>query len=355
MFRLAKKIDRRRAFTLVELLVVIAIIGVLVALLLPAVQAAREAARRAKCSNNLKQIGLGLLNHESTFQRLPPGVAASGRWSYTSHLPQLKYYEFVYFLHVILPQMEQQQYHDAIGGPQFLTAGNPWEGATVFNKLTSVPLPVLLCPSDAQTTGLVIATPTLKLPKSNYLGFFSGLTTGDATVNEAGVNVGVQIPVVPLPNSRAAVFGYGQGTKLSQIQDGTSNTVAVAEYLRGIAETDNRGNFWTNQAGCQFLQANTGPNSTAPDNLVSWHDGFCPPGSKHNQPHLNLPCAPGPGMGQGDYAAARSRHPGGVLGVYCDGHVQFINNNIHSTAVAPYGVWQRSVWIADGEAGSGSF
>lgn len=341
----------RRGFTLVELLVVIAIIGVLVALLLPAVQAAREAARRKKCENNLKQIGLGLANHESTFNALPPGVAAYGRWSYTAHLPQLKNYEFVYFLHKILPQLEQQSYHDSIGGPHFLTAGNPWESPqpAAFNKISAVPLPVFLCPSDGQTSGLVIASSTLKLPKSNYLGFFSGLTTGEATVNEAGTQVGVQQLVVPLPTNRAAVFGYGVGTKYSQIRDGTSTTIAAAEYLKGVSENDNRGNFWTNQAGCQFLQATTGPNSTAPDNMVSWHAGFCPPGSPHNQPHLNLPCAPGPGMGQGDYAAARSRHPGGVLAVFCDGHVQFIANNINSTTVAPYGTWQRLIWIDDGE------
>ncbi len=349
--------DRARGFTLVELLVVIAIIGVLVALLLPAVQAARESARRTKCNNNLKQIGLGLANHESTFGKLPPGVAASGRWSYTPNLPQLQYYEFVYFLHIILPHLEQKSYHDSISGPRFLTAGNPWESPqpAAFTTISGAPLPVLLCPSDALTSGLVIANATLRLPKTNYLGFFSGLTTGEGTVNESGTQVGVQTLVVPLPSQRAAVFGYGDGTRLSLIKDGTSQTIAVAEYLRGVSENDNRGNFWTNQAGCQFLHATTGPNSTAPDNMVSWHPGFCPPGSPHNQPQKNLPCTPGPGMGQSDYAAARSRHPGGVLAVFVDGHVQFMSNSITNSTVAPYGTWQRLIWIDDGNPAEGGY
>jgi prepilin-type N-terminal cleavage/methylation domain-containing protein/prepilin-type processing-associated H-X9-DG protein len=344
-------------FTLVELLVVIAIIGVLVALLLPAVQAAREAARRSKCENNLKQIGLGLATHESNFGRLPPGVAAFGRWSYTPNLPQLKNYEFVYFLHIILPQLEQKSYHDTIGGPQFVTQGNPWESPqpAAFTAVTNVPLSVLLCPSDGQTTGMARANATLRLPKTNYLGFFSGLTTGEATVNESGAQVGVQTPVVPLPRERAAVFGYGIGTRLALITDGTSQTMAVAEYLRGLDEDDARGNFWTNQAGCQFLHATTGPNSSAPDNLVSWHPGFCPPGSPHNRPEMNLPCTPGPGMGQQDYAASRSRHPGGVLTVFVDGHVKFMASSVNSTTVAPFGTWQRLTWIDDGQAIDGSY
>jgi len=187
-----------------------------------------------------------------------------------------------------------------------------------------------------------------KLAKSNYLGFFSGLTTGEATVDAAGAAGVCREPVLPLPLQRRAVFGYGVGTRLAKIRDGVGQSIAVAEYLRGVSADDARGVFWTNQAGCQFLEATTGPNSSAPDNLVSWDPGYCPPGSPHNRPELNLPCAPGPGMGRNDYAAARSRHVGGVLALFCDGHVQFVTDDVHSTTLPPYGTWQQLVWMDDG-------
>src|SRR5664280_1708397 len=101
----------KTAFTLVELLVVITIIGILIALLLPAVQAAREAARAVQCGNNLKQIGIALNSFESSQGTFPPGIMSKSRFSYGYDPTSGAGYEWPYFLDLLLPYLDQQPYY----------------------------------------------------------------------------------------------------------------------------------------------------------------------------------------------------------------------------------------------------
>jgi prepilin-type N-terminal cleavage/methylation domain-containing protein len=140
---------RRSAFTLVELLVVIAIIGVLVALLLPAVQAAREAARRSQCSNNLKQMALACHNHHDVYGHLPP---SSFNRQFARAIPMHWWHERLGYITAILPFMEQKPLYDRV--IQYSIAGNPpWHN----NAHAGLPSPyiqrvnTLMCPSDIET------------------------------------------------------------------------------------------------------------------------------------------------------------------------------------------------------------
>ena len=316
--------EMRRGFTLIELLVVIAIIAILIGLLLPAVQKVREAAARMKCSNNLKQIGIAMHSYESTFGVFPPGTMSRTRFAY-SYVGDGGY-EWVYLLHYLLPHVEQDNYHRAIRGGQF-DIPNPWtnQGNWAATAANDKPLTVFLCPSDSLGGPLKDFSGT-RLSASNYLGIFSGVNDYEGHI-------------VPDP-ARAAVFRYNVGTRIASITDGTSNTMAVAEYLLGTDATDARGMMYTNRAGAKFLYVTLGPNSKSPDNFIGYHASFCPGDNSRNKPTQNLPCTQG-----GDdfnFASPRSRHTGGVNVTLCDGSVRFIRDAIDANT------WQRLGWMADG-------
>jgi prepilin-type N-terminal cleavage/methylation domain-containing protein/prepilin-type processing-associated H-X9-DG protein len=326
-------------FTLVELLVVITIIGILIALLLPAVQAARESARRMQCSNSLKQMGLGILNFESQYKTLPPGTY-SKLWMTALSKDYEGEREWPSAITFILPYLEQQGYYDTLGGAGFMVGGikleNPWNDSPTWTNLSinKVVIPVLQCPSDFLGDNLVTITSDLKLTKSNYLCMFSGLNDGESYRPDP--KSGGRFKYINCAKDRRAAFRPYEGVPISDITDGTSQTIAMAEYLKGIDAGDARGDFYTNRAGCKFLHVTSGPNSTLADNLCSV---FCPAGSPYNDPKQNLPCTFG--ADTGNFATARSRHPGGVNAVYCDGSIHFISDTIDSST------WQCLGFIAD--------
>jgi prepilin-type N-terminal cleavage/methylation domain-containing protein/prepilin-type processing-associated H-X9-DG protein len=320
----------RRGFTLVELLVVITIIGILIALLLPAVQAAREAARKNQCSNNLKQLGLAMHNFESQQGTFPPGTLAPAFCS--RYYP----YQWTCYLHFLLPYLEQQAYYDALDGPKF-NIGDPYEAPANASWRTSAVngnFPAgLLCPSDALGGSFAewSISPGVKLAKSNYLGIFSGLRDGD------NYTMGGAYPYKKPVESQWAAFQPHDGRRIADITDGTSNTMAMAEYLKGIDSKDLRGAFWTTRAGAQFLYVTSGPNSTVKDNITYF---LCPNDGTPDAPSEGLPCTPG--TDEANFASPRSRHSGGVNSVFCDGSVHFLQDSIDNTT------WRRLGWIADG-------
>src|SRR5262245_16435971 len=155
--------SKKRGFTLVELLVVIAIIGVLVALLLPAVQSARESSRRARCTNNLKQIGVAIHNYEDTWKALPPGNyhGVFGSW----------------ILH-ILPQMEQTGLHDRYvnsGGIASFRNGGIRYGATENLPVTTTQVAAFVCTSDTKSAQAGIIS---GVTFHNYVACYGNTTRG---------------------------------------------------------------------------------------------------------------------------------------------------------------------------------
>jgi len=296
----------------VELLVVIAIIGILIALLLPAVQAAREAARRSQCTNNLKQLGLAMHNYHDVYKCFPIGYQS--------------YYEWANCLFSVLPYVEQKPLCDAIGAMLAVTT-RPWSGgwpAGVANKS----VPGYLCPSDGMG-GTVCTSWVTYLFKSNYLGIYPGVNE-QSTFDEVG-------NVSTFNSQQRGTFRIDRPITFADFRDGASNTMAMAEHLTGIDQTDSCGWPWTYRAGRQQLHVQQTPNSTVSDqsiNLVS----FCE--TKNNIPSLNLPCVAI--SGNTNFASARSRHPGGVNVVLGDASTHFVSDTINLST------WQSLGWIADG-------
>jgi prepilin-type processing-associated H-X9-DG protein/prepilin-type N-terminal cleavage/methylation domain-containing protein len=297
----------RRAFTLVELLVVIGIIGVLVSLLLPAVQAARGAARRISCANKMKQIGLALLSYESTYKVFPPGYISKFTntgddtgpgWGWAS---------------MMLPQIEQDAIYRTINFD--LPIEHPNNGARVAS------IPEFFCPADqirrvwpAKTrdaAGNPLAT-VCDVAASNYVGVFG--------IGEPGID-------------GEGIFFRNSDVGIRQITDGTSQTLSIGERAHPLGNATWVGSV-TNAV--LFPETNNPLGQRAPEHSSGMVLGHVGEGV-------------GPGGAGGDVNQFYSLHGRGVNFLFADGHVSFLVANMD------YKTYLALATRAGGESVAGDF
>lgn len=338
----------RRGFTLIELLVVIAIIAILIALLLPAVQQAREAARRTQCKNNLKQIGLALHNHLDTHGSFPPGYVSYdetgnkfrvGGWQ--SGVNEIGFS----WLPMLLPFVEEaarwQQVSECNQRRLNDHTHNPSDDCEFHASLGNIgrePLKFMLCPSNPQTSKLFSGISLESLAKGNYAASWgSGNMLGwesTATAGAFGNYYVNQNKIVISLGGSGDRFQQGKGTKAGDFVDGMSNTVAVAEVIStdgfstGGTSPDIRGVWFNPGMGASIFTAARNPNSQEPDIIPSC-DTNIPATFRPRLECVSNDTTPDV------FAATRSYHTGGVNALLADGSVRFISENIDNA-----GVWR---------------
>ncbi len=316
----------RSGFTLVELLVVIAIIGILLALLLPAVQSAREAARRTQCFNNLRQVGLAILDYESANNVLPPAGLVEESPDVFEPLSG----HMLSWVVLILPYIEQE------------TLYRQFDLRTSVLQQTNDPqatsVTTMLCPSDSAGDRFFVhesLTNGKRFAKGNYAAYVSPY------------HVDLQL------RFRGALVGTGQ--KVSEIRDGTSKTFLLSEVRTRQHPQDQRGAWALPWTGASLLaydmhhDETTGgmygrylpsevsfgftqrPNSRGPNVDMLYE---CP--DPANAQMRGMPCGLWTTQGPADYlsAAPRSNHPGGVGVAFVDGHVSFLPDDVDELAMA---------------------
>ena len=304
----------KNGFTLVELLVVIAIIGVLVALLLPAVQAAREAARRMQCSNNLKQQGLADLNHEAAYGNIVPARLGPDSTGSREMRPLRTAVErsgasgFV----MMLPFIEQQTLYDILDiyendsiwpASDYKTPGVSWS-TPERRQAIARSIPGYICPSEGSDLNMENWTSEPAPATGSY-----AFVAGHRGINGSGLYTPVNACMVKHHNTGPHL--YYTTVKLKQVEDGTSGTLSIGEVIETsvgkINGADSR-NIWTNvlrYLDCFRMTAvalNTPP----------WAETLRLKDEKDTTVN----------------GAFASRHPGGAQFVYLDGHVEFLVDSI---------------------------
>jgi prepilin-type N-terminal cleavage/methylation domain-containing protein/prepilin-type processing-associated H-X9-DG protein len=305
--------NKPRGFTLVELLVVIAIIGILVSLLLPAVQSAREAARRASCASNLKQLALAALLYEDTNKALPSGntgpwngSAFAAGWTDPTGGASLPWGSFGWPA-LILPQIEGQAVYDSIdfsvpAYSEYIAEDNTpsgWGGASKNrgpagdprNKQASESQPpVFVCPSAHRALNMPSSVNRFATRKDYAIASGTGGCCPERNQSDGGA----------FPNLHSGVGWLRSGVKLGEIADGTSSTFLFTEYMHAAnhswVSTDLGGNefFWVHHVSQGYTMCGHG---TMPPNDTFWNT-----------------------------RAASSDHPGGIQVAYVDGHVGFVSD-----------------------------
>lgn len=297
--------SRRRSFfgfTLIELLVVIAIIAILIALLLPAVQQAREAARRSTCKNNLKQLGLALHNYHEIYNSFPIGEQSS------TDRPSWRV--------ALLPQLDAKNLMDVISNNNW--AGLYSDASADANLLSNITVPVYACPSSAN---------------DRFFSCSSNNRSSHMTHDYVGISGAYPDPAGRTGECAAAQTGYGgwpcengmllinDAAKIRDCIDGTSNVMVIAEQSGKVGTADLRGNYYGGWggAGVGTLRASQITSSS------SWGHGAT--STVRYAPNANS-ASPG-GDNCWDYnTVANSYHEGGIQVLLGDGAVRFISENL---------------------------
>jgi prepilin-type N-terminal cleavage/methylation domain-containing protein len=336
-----RHVRKRRAFTLIELLVVIAIIAILVALLLPAVQQAREAARRTQCKANLKQIGIGLANYHDVHGVLPPGNVNSGQaHANATHRTSLNHTSFVYLLPFLdqAPLYNELDLNCATGGMNHPSPARPvqcgWTSATNPNVdlLKAKKLQVLMCPSDDASDKLHPSTNV-----AHYLAKDHGITNYLPNAGQYGWGRSQYWSIYAnstenWPNGIRTVksrgpFGFNGAARFRNFTDGTSNVVTMAEHMsrtaRKASDKALRSTHyiaaWASFTHHAFI--NRHPNLNAGHiNNTRYHIN-----GAFNEPGGDMRHHVGP---------SSSVHVGGVHSVFADGAVKFLNESMDHSVYA---------------------